>query len=167
MGVPGMGFVLAARPCHAKTVLGGAVIAAAIGDALAGLVSMERLSPAWCLELSRSIVFLQRRNDLRRILSVEANRKVPVYATKDASEATKVRQEKVELDLKNLTYLLQRCLAQPDIRVGTPVVTGPKRPTAGWVPRCACEYRGYLDATGDKQKIQQVRQILGQAKAAP
>lgn len=37
------------------------------------------------------IVFLQRRNDLRRIFSVEANRKVPVYATKDAGEATKAR----------------------------------------------------------------------------
>lgn len=38
----------------------------------------------------RGILFLQRRNNLRRLLSVEANRKVPVYATKDASEATKV-----------------------------------------------------------------------------
>ncbi|CAK8996081.1 Uncharacterized protein SCF082_LOCUS4632 [Durusdinium trenchii] len=35
------------------------------------------------------IVFLQRRNDLRRIFSVEANRRIPVYATKDAKEATK------------------------------------------------------------------------------
>ena len=42
------------------------------------------------------IVFLQRRNDLRRILSVEANRKVPVYATKDAGEATKARGQAME-----------------------------------------------------------------------
>lgn len=79
----------------------------------------------YCLQHKIRIVFLQRRNDLRRIFSVEANRKVPLYATKDAGEATKVRKEKVELDPKNLTYLLQR----------------------------------------DKQKIQQVRQILGQARA--
>lgn len=31
------------------------------------------------------------------------------------SGTSQVRQEKVELDLKNLTYLLQRCLAQPDM----------------------------------------------------
>lgn len=79
----------------------------------------------YCMQHKVRILFLQRRNNLRRLLSVEANRKVPVYATKDASEATKVRHEKVELDVKNLTYFLQR----------------------------------------DKQKIQQVRQILGQAKA--
>lgn len=70
------------------------------------------------------IVFLQRRNDLRRIFSVEANRRIPVYATKDAKEATKVRHEKINLDIKNLTHDLLR----------------------------------------DKQKIQQVRHILAQAK---
>lgn len=69
------------------------------------------------------IVFLQRRNDLRRIFSVEANRKIPVYATKDAGEATKVRHSKIHLDVKNLTKDLLRPLGDACDRRGLEVTS--------------------------------------------
>ena len=82
------------------------------------------------------VVFLERRNDLRRIFSVEANRKVPVYATKDAGEATKVRHSKIELDVKNLTKDLLKDKQKVGqvkqlLRHAKAGLVGPSRPLLG------------------------------------
>eukprot|EP00913_Durusdinium_trenchii_P031917 g29893.t1 len=119
------------------------------------------------------IVFLQRRNDLRRIFSVEANRRIPVYATKDAKEATKDGGSQDGVRVNSLFG------PRPDVWMFCFRTFASSQPLVNDLRQADMEERtGQLrhekinldiknlthDLLRDKQKIQQVRHILAQAK---